>query len=62
MTARPLSQLKLKKGSYCSYHSKGQDHFPYWEDRLEVGDKLLVTTLLPNITKIYDLIARVRDE
>lgn len=59
MTAKPLSQLKLKKrGSYCSHYSKGQDYFPNWEDMLEVGDKLLVTTLLPNITKIYDLIAR----
>ena len=31
MTAKPLSQLKLKKrGSYSSHHSKGQDYFPYW--------------------------------
>ncbi|HGQ9093636.1 TPA: Trk system potassium transporter TrkA, partial [Streptococcus pneumoniae] len=37
---------------------KGKTIFPTGEDMLEVGDKLLVTTLLPNITKIYDLIAR----
>lgn len=31
MTAKPLSQLKLKKrGSYCSHYSKGQDYFPNW--------------------------------
>lgn len=37
---------------------KGKTIFPTGEDMLEVGDKLLVTTLLPNITKIYDLIER----
>ena len=59
MTAKPLFSTEIeKRGSYCSYHSKGKTIFPTGEDMLEVGDKLLVTTLLPNITKIYDLIAR----
>lgn len=59
MTAKPLSQLKLKKGVLiATIIRKGKTIFPTGEERLEVGDKLLVTTLLPNITKIYDLIAR----
>ena len=59
MTAKPLSHLKLKKGVLITaIIRKGKTIFPTGEDRLEVGDQLLVTTLLPNITKIYDLIER----
>ncbi|XQN75799.1 Trk system potassium transporter TrkA [Streptococcus oralis] len=59
MTAKPLSQLKLKKGVLiAAIIRKGKTIFPTGEDRLEVGNQLLVTTLLPNITKIYDLIER----
>ena len=59
MTAKPLSHLKLKKGVLiAAIIRKGKTIFPTGEDILEVGDKLLVTTLLPNITKIYDLIER----
>ena len=59
MTAKPLSQLKLKKEVLiAAIIRKGKTIFPTGEDILEVGDKLLVTTLLPNITKIYDLIER----
>ncbi|MBX5325884.1 Trk system potassium transporter TrkA [Streptococcus cristatus] len=59
MTAKPLSHLKLKKGVLiAAIIRKGKTIFPTGEDRLEVGDQLLVTTLLPNITKIYDLIER----
>ena len=59
MTAKPLSQLKLKKEVLiAAIIRKGKTIFPTGEDRLEVGDQLLVTTLLPNITKIYDLIER----
>ncbi|MCK6129513.1 Trk system potassium transporter TrkA [Streptococcus halitosis] len=59
MTTKPLSQLKLKKGVLiAAIIRKGKTIFPTGEDRLEVGDQLLVTTLLPNITKIYDLIER----
>ena len=59
MTAKPLSQLKLKKGVLiAAIIRKGKTIFPTGEDMLEIGDKLLVITLLPNITKIYDLIAR----
>ena len=59
MTTKPLSQLKLKKEVLiAAIIRKGKTIFPTGEDMLEVGDKLLVTTLLPNITKIYDLIER----
>ena len=59
MTAKPLSHLKLKKGILiAAIIRKGKTIFPTGEDMLEVGDTLLVTTLLPNITKIYDLIER----
>lgn len=59
MTAKPLSHLKLKKGVLiAAIIRKGKTIFPTGEDTLEVGDQLLVTTLLPNITKIYDLIER----
>ena len=59
MTANPLSHLKLKKGILiAAIIRKGKTIFPTGEDLLEVGDKLLITTLLPNITKIYDLIER----
>ena len=59
MTAKPLSQLKLKKGVLiAAIIRKGKTIFPTGEHTLEVGDQLLVTTLLPNITKIYDLIER----
>ena len=58
-TAKPLSHLKLKKGILiAAIIRKGKTIFPTGEDTLEVGDQLLVTTLLPNITKIYDLIER----
>ena len=60
MTAKPLSQLKLKKGSLSQPLSEKENNLPYWRGYAEVGDKLLVTTLLPNITKIYDLIERVK--
>lgn len=59
MTTKPLSQLKLKKEVLiAAIIRKGKTIFPTGEDTLEVGDQLLVTTLLPNITKIYDLIER----
>ena len=41
MTAKPLSQLKLKKGVLiAAIIRKGKTIFPTGEDMLEVGDKL----------------------
>ena len=59
MTGKPLSNLKFKKDIIdCCYYPKRKKHLPTGEDTLEVGDKLVVITLLSNITKIYDLLER----
>ena len=59
MTGKPLSQLKLKKDILiAAIIRNGKSIFPTGEDTLEVGDKLVVITLLSNITKIYDLLER----
>ena len=59
LTQYPLSELKLKKGVFdrCHY-SKRQGYFPNGDDRLMVGDRIIVTTLIQNVTKIYDLLER----
>ena len=59
MTGKPLSQLKLKKDILiAAIIRNGKTIFPTGEDTLQVGDKLVVITLLSNITKIYDLLER----
>ena len=57
MTGRPLAQLKLKKGILiAAIIRQGKAIFPTGGDSLQVGDKIIVTTLIHNITKIYDLL------
>ena len=59
MTGKPLSQLKLKKDVLiAAIIRNGKTIFPTGENTLQVGDKLVVITLLSNITKIYDLLER----
>ena len=59
MTGKPLSQLKLKKDVLiAAIIRNGKTIFPTGEETLQVGDKLVVITLLSNITKIYDLLER----
>ena len=59
MTGKPLSQLKFKKDLLiAAIIRNGKTIFPTGEDSLQVGDKLVVITLLSNITKIYDLLER----
>ncbi len=59
MTGIPLSQLHLKKDVLiAAIIRQGKAIFPTGDDNLQVGDKIVVTTLLQNITQIYDLIAR----
>ena len=59
MTGKHLSQLKLKKDILiAAIIRNGKTIFPTGEDTLQVGDKLVVITLLSNITKIYDLLER----
>ena len=59
MTGTPLSQLHLKKDVLiAAIIRQGKAIFPTGDDDLQVGDKIIVTTLLQNITQIYDLLAR----
>lgn len=59
MTGIPLSQLHLKKDVLiAAIIRQGKAIFPTGNDNLQVGDKIVVTTLLQNITQIYDLLAR----
>ena len=59
MTGKPLSQLKLKKDVLiAAIIRNGKSIFPTGEDRLAIGDKIVVVTLLQNITHIYDLLKR----
>ena len=59
MTGKPLSNLKFKKDILiAAIIRNGKTIFPTGEDTLEVGDKLVVITLLSNITKIYNLLER----
>ena len=59
MTGIPLSQLHLKKAVLiAAIIRQGKAIFPTGDDDLQVGDKIIVTTLLQNITQIYDLLAR----
>ena len=58
MTGIPLSQLHLKKDVLiAAIIRQGKAIFPTGDDDLQVGDKIIVTTLLQNITQIYDLLA-----
>lgn len=59
MTGIPLSQLHLKKDVLiAAIIRQGKAIFPTGDDNLQVGDKIVVTTLLQNITQIYELLAR----
>lgn len=59
MTDKPLSQLKFKKDLLiAAIIRNGKTIFPTGEDRLQVGDQLVIITLLSGITKIYDLLER----
>jgi potassium transporter peripheral membrane component len=51
--------LKLKKGVLIAAIIRdGKAIFPNGDDRLMVGDRIIVTTLIQNVTKIYDLLER----
>lgn len=59
LTGQPLSDLKLKKGVLiAAIIRQGKAIFPTGDDSLEIGDKIVVTTLHQNITSITDLLAR----
>lgn len=59
LTQGNLSDLKLKKDVLiAAIIRNGKAIFPHGEDHLMVGDRILVTTLIQNITEIYDLLER----
>lgn len=63
MAGQQLSNIKLKNNVLiAAIIRKGRTIYPTGEDILEVGDKIVVITLLKNITKIHDLMKRSRHE
>ncbi|AXQ78125.1 Trk system potassium transporter TrkA [Streptococcus chenjunshii] len=59
MAGKTLASLKLKKDVLiAAIIRKGKPIFPTGDDVFEVGDKIVVVTLLKNVTHIYDLLAR----
>ena len=59
LTQGSLSELKLKKGVLiAAIIRNGKAIFPNGDDHLMVGDRIVVTTLIQNVNKIYDLLER----
>lgn len=63
MAGQQLKHIKLKDNVLiAAIIRQGQTIYPTGEDRLEVGDKIVVITLLKTITNSYDLMKRSRHE
>lgn len=63
MAGQQLSNIKLKDNVLiAAIIRQGRTIYPTGEDILEVGDKIVVITLLKNITNIYDVMKRSRNE
>ena len=59
MAGKTLSELHFKNNVLiAAIIRNGKTIFPTGDDILEVGDKIVVITLLTNITHIYDLLKR----
>lgn len=59
MVGKSLSELKFKNNLLiAAIIRKSRTIFPTGNDVLQVGDKIVVVTLLKNITNINDLLAR----
>lgn len=57
IAGKHLADVQLKKGVLvAAIIRKGKPLFPTGQDTYEVGDKIVVVTLLTNITDIYDLL------
>lgn len=57
MTNLPLAQLRFKEGVLiAALIRNGKTIFPTGADQIKLGDQIVVTTLLPNITHIYELL------
>lgn len=59
MTEQSLNDLKLKPNVLiAAIIRQGKPIYPTGEDRLAIGDKIVVISLLKNVTHIYDLLER----
>lgn len=59
MTEKSLAQLQFKSGVLiAAIIRKGKPIYPTGHDMIKVGDKIVVVTLLKNITNARDLLAR----
>ena len=59
IAGKKLSELELANGVLiAAIIRNGKSIFPTGEDRLAIGDKIVVVTLLQNVTHIYDLLKR----
>lgn len=57
MTKSTFVSAETEKGVLlAAIIRQGKAIFPTGDDQIKAGDKILVTTLLQNITKIYDLL------
>ena len=57
IAGKQLADVQLKKGVLvAAIIRKGKPLFPTGQDTYEVGDKIVVVTLLTNIADIYDLL------
>ena len=59
IAGKKLSELEFANGVLiAAIIRNGKSIFPTGEDRLAIGDKIVVVTLLQNVTHIYDLLKR----
>ena len=59
VTGKKLSELKFAHGVLIdAIIRNGKAIVPTGEDKLAIGDKIVVVTLLQNVTHIYDLLKR----
>ena len=59
IAGKKLSELEFANGVLiAAIIRNGKSIFPKGEDRLAIGDKIVVVTLLQNVTHIYDLLKR----
>lgn len=59
LEGKKLSELKLRQGVLiAAIIRKGKAIFPTGDDYLTVGDKIIVVTLLQNVSHVYDLLER----
>lgn len=59
ITDEPLATLKLKKGVLiAAIIRNGRTIFPDGNDMIQIGDKIIVVTLMQNVNQVTDLLAR----